>query len=69
MGFFFDNDGLLYTIMDQYLGDFSNCIDSRMKLQDNCIPPFTELVAVLIIIQLALALRSLYESKIYHKDL
>lgn len=69
MGFFFDDDGSLCMIMDRYSGDLRGLIDSRMKLQDNCGPPFTELVAVSIIIQLALALRSLHESEIHHRDL
>ncbi|KAG0600437.1 hypothetical protein M758_11G034200 [Ceratodon purpureus] len=68
-GFFFDDDGSLCMIMDRYSGDLRDLIDSRMKLRDHSGPPFTESVAVSIIIQLALALKSLHGSKIYHRDL
>jgi serine/threonine protein kinase len=68
-GFFFDYEGSLCMITERYSGDLRDLIDSQMELQGNVGPPFIEPVAVSIIIQLALGLRSLHDSKIYHRDL
>lgn len=60
-------------VMPRYSRDLRTEIDSRMNLTDllTGIPvdrPFTEVVAVHIILQLALGLKGLHDCGIYHRD-
>ena len=60
-------------VMPRYSRDLRTEIDSRMNLTDleTGFPvdrPFTELVAVHIIMQLALGLKGLHDCGIYHRD-